>query len=125
MNIIKDSINKVLYGKGIYWAYSRCWWACIVVAKKLPKDIRNNLYLVEDKSHYWLEDLDGNIYDIYSQITGYTYTYNSYVAKYKIPNVLDSIIPDYELCDGYHSINYDSKLIRIPTIDNNVLINCG
>jgi hypothetical protein len=74
---IWQEIKAILYGKGIMWTGCRCWWACINLWKKLSPTTKNELSLAEGDNHYWLQDKNGNIYDIYAELEGIDdYEYN-------------------------------------------------
>lgn len=70
---IDNKIQEIVYGRGVWGSPARCWWLCLNVAKKMPKKMRDNLFLAESETHYWLQDIEGNNYDIYGDFEGFDY----------------------------------------------------
>ncbi len=72
-DLIQDKIQEIVYGRGVWGSPCRCWWLCLNVVRKMSKSMRDNLYLAEGDNHYWLQDKEGNKYDIYGDFEGYDY----------------------------------------------------
>ncbi|MBU0847058.1 hypothetical protein KKH23_07680 [Patescibacteria group bacterium] len=86
--VIEERIENVLR-RGVMGSGGRCWWLCYNIWKKLPKEIKNELFLAEGDCHYWLEDRSGNRYDIYARLYDIEYSEEEYrVQNYYNPFML-------------------------------------
>lgn len=102
MNKIEEKIQEIVYGRGVWGSPSRCWWLCLNVARKMSNEMRKELYLAEGENHYWLQDKNGNKYDVYGDFEGYTYELTP-KALYDINEVLNNPDTSYDEREVYQT----------------------
>lgn len=115
MNKLQQSFKK--NSKRVKYAPSRCYSMCLDVCKKMGK-ISHGMRLVETDIHYWLEDKEGNIYDIYSDVTGEVYDYNMEIKmQYEISQeLIDSIYVKEKVWGGN---GYKEEMVNVYSFDLN------
>lgn len=95
----------------------RCWYMAYKLWKKLPKHVRDELVLVEGVGHYWLEDSESNVYDIYAEMIDHEYNYNEVEARYDLSAlVLDD--DNYEDRPADHIHNGNVKWVQVGELQN-------